>query len=71
VKKLLTVEQLSELIQVSPKTIYQWTHIRFIPFYKFPKGIRFSEDQILHWLEKRKIKGRSTFRIECNINQGI
>ena len=41
-EKLLTVEQLSALLQTSRRTIYDWTHTGFIPYYKFPKGIRFS-----------------------------
>ena len=53
-EKLLTIQQLSELIQVRPKTIYQWTRIGSIPFYKFPKGIRFRENQVFQWLEKKK-----------------
>lgn len=32
-----------------------------------PKGVKFREDQVLHWLEKRKIKGRSTARIKHDI----
>ena len=28
-EKLLTIKELSELIQVSPKTIYSWTHLGY------------------------------------------
>lgn len=63
-EKLLTIQQLSELIQVSPKTIYQWTHIGFVPFYKFPKGIRFREKDINDWLNKKRQNGRSLYKIQ-------
>lgn len=45
-ERLLTIRQLSELIQVSPKTIYQWVHIGYILHYKFLKGIRFREKDV-------------------------
>lgn len=61
--KLLTIQQLSEYLQVSPKTIYQWTHIGFIPYYKFPKGVRFREEEILNWMVKRRNKGRQTYKL--------
>lgn len=63
-EKLLTIKQLSALIQVSPKTIYQWIHIGFIPCYKLPKGVRFREQEICDWLKRRRKTGRSAFRIE-------
>lgn len=49
-EKLLTIQQLSELIQVSPKTIYQRIHIGFIPCYKLSKGIRFNVLEVEQWL---------------------
>ncbi|NQS89759.1 helix-turn-helix domain-containing protein [Patescibacteria group bacterium] len=63
-ERLLTIQQLSELIQYSPKTIYQWVHIGFVPHVKFPKGIRFKESQIMTWLRSKDKKGRSCYRIQ-------
>ncbi len=63
VEKLLTIDQLSELIQVSRKTIYQWTHTGFIPHYKFPKGVRFKISEVESWLKLRRQKGRYTYKI--------
>lgn len=67
-KKLLTVQDLSDLLQVSPKTIYQWTHTGFVPHYRFPKGIRFSQEKIERWLANRAVKGRSTLKIELPLD---
>ena len=58
-EKLLTIQQLSEILQVSPKTIYQWTHMGIIPHYKLPKGVRFSQDRIKRWIAKKEKKRRS------------
>ena len=66
-EKLLTIQQLSELIQVSRNTIYEWTHISFIPHYKFPKGVRFRVSDIEKWLKDKKRKGRNTREIKINI----
>ena len=63
-EKLLTVEQLSELISISRSTIYEWTHCGFIPHYKLPKGVRFKEAEIDAWLLKRRRIGRSVLKME-------
>ena len=61
-ERLLTVQELSELIQVSRSTIYEWTHIGYIPHYKFPKGIRFRLKEIETWLKHIRRKGRNSYR---------
>jgi excisionase family DNA binding protein len=64
VEKLLTLHQLSELIQVSPRTIYEWTHINFVPHYKLPKGVRFKISEIEKWIKNKKVKGRLAYRLD-------
>ena len=63
VEKPLTIRQLSELIQISRSTLYEWTRSGFIPPYKFPKGVKFKASEIENWLGKRKRKGRSQHRL--------
>jgi len=63
-EKLMTVKDLSEWLQVSKSTIYQWTHAEFIPHYKMPKGVRFKPSDVEKWLNKRKKKGRATYKID-------
>jgi len=67
VEKLLTVEQLSDLIQISRSTLYEWTHTGFIPHYKLPKGVRFKSAEIEAWLEKRRKKGRSLYKLDSSL----
>jgi excisionase family DNA binding protein len=57
-KKLLTPEDLSDILQVKLSTIYYWTHIGEIPFLKIGKALRFREDEILIWLRKKEAKNR-------------
>ena len=62
-EKLLTIEQLSELIQVSKSTIYHWTHTGYVPHYKLPKGLRFRGSEIEYWIKRKQHKGRDQYRI--------
>ncbi len=61
-EKLLTVQQLSELIQASPRTIYNWVHIGYIPYYKVSGFVRFRAEQIEGWLRKKRRRGRTSMR---------
>lgn len=63
-EKLLKVEELCDLLQVSRSTVYEWTHIGFIPHYKFPNSIRFKGSDIEYWLKNRKVKGRYKLKLD-------
>jgi len=60
-EKLLTIQQLGDILQVSKRTIYDWVHAGFIPCYKFPKGVRFRDTEVEKWLKRRKKKGRCQY----------
>jgi len=66
--KLLTAKQLSELLQIDLSTVYLWTHTEFIPCYRIGRSVRFKEDQVMRWLEKRRQQGRATFKREVVTN---
>ncbi len=55
-EKLLKVEEVCDLLQVSRSTIYEWTHVQYIPHYKFAKVVRFKKDEIERWLKRKKRK---------------
>lgn len=65
-ERLLKINDIADLLQVSRRTIYDWIHVGFIPHYRFPKGIRFREVEIERWLKKRLKKGRSTYKKQLN-----
>ena len=58
--RLLNVKQLSEMLNVKPKTIYGWTHKDKIPYYKLEGSLRFNLDEIQKWIKskKNKVRGR-------------
>lgn len=53
-KKLIDIKQLSEHLGISVMTIYSWTSMRVIPFYKIGRLVKFDEAEIDKWLEGRK-----------------
>lgn len=49
-KQLLTTEQMAEVLQVSPRTIYTMRSTQKIPFIKIGDCVRFDGTQVLHAL---------------------
>ena len=58
-ERLLTPQELSELLRVKLSTIYKWTHYEYIPHKKVGRFLRFRESEVERWLEKRSCKGRA------------
>lgn len=55
-EKLLTVQDICELLQVKRSTVYEWTHCELIPHYNLPKGARFRLLEIDQWLKNKSKK---------------
>lgn len=53
--KLMNITQLSEVINVKKKTIYDWTHKGLIPYIKIGRLVRFDINDIEKWLKHRKM----------------
>ena len=52
--KLLDISQLSEIINIKKKTIYDWTHKGLIPYIKVGRLLRFDLNDIERWLKSNK-----------------
>jgi prophage regulatory protein len=61
--KLLTPQQIADVLGVQKSTIYQWTHQGYIPHVKLGKLVRFREKAVMEWVEKRSEPGRMTRRL--------
>jgi len=59
-EQLLTPQQIADKLSVKLSTIYNWSHIGFIPHIKLGGALRFDEAQVIRWLERRSIAGRLT-----------
>lgn len=55
---LVTVKVISEMLMVSPSTIYQWAETSSIPCYKIKGALRFSENEVLDWIKNCKREPR-------------
>lgn len=54
-EKLLTVKQAAEILEINPKTLYQWRWFRkHLPFVKVGKSLRVSEKDLMEFIEKRR-----------------
>ena len=49
--KLLTVRDVSAIIQAKPSTVYAWAETGRIPCHKLNGLLRFAEDEILAWIK--------------------
>lgn len=56
--KLLTPQEIADLLGVKKSTIYSWTHQGFIPFVKAGRLLRFRQSEVISWVAKRADKGR-------------
>ncbi len=52
--KLVDISQLSEIINIKKKTIYDWTHKGLIPYVKVGRLLRFDLNDIERWLKSNK-----------------
>ncbi len=52
--QFLTVEEVAELLRVSPRSIYDWLSQRPIPFHKAGRRTIFLLDEILLWTTERR-----------------
>lgn len=55
IEKLLDIIEISQLIGISPSTIYKMTHKKRIPFVKVGRLVKFEPSKIMEWLEKNSI----------------
>ena len=60
----LTADEVANLLKVNKSTIYQWTHIDFIPFVKVGRLVRFKPDAVMKWVDATEIRGRKNRKYE-------
>ncbi len=56
----LTVRNVSELLNVSEKTVYRWINERHLPGYRLSGQYRFNRAELLEWATANKINVSST-----------
>ena len=53
---LLTTDEVSEMLRISPRTIEKWVRQRRIPYLKVGRCVRFYRADVIKWLDKRFVK---------------
>jgi len=61
--KLLTIKELSEILKVKVKTIYQWAELGQIPCIKLNGCLRFDLADINAWINNSKKSPHSEYNI--------
>jgi excisionase family DNA binding protein len=62
-EQLLTVKQLAQLLNVSARTLRDWTLKRKIPFLKINGAVRFSAPAIAQWVIAEGSNGNTNVKI--------
>ena len=57
-KKLVTIKEVSEMLNVRPSWIRSAIFKKEIPYIKIGNHVRFEEADLLEWIERSKIKRR-------------
>jgi excisionase family DNA binding protein len=71
-KTFLDVGQVAEMLGLSTATIRKWVLIRYIPYQKLGRAVRFSVPEIRAWVKNRTVKpaeGQSIL-FETSRNEG-
>ncbi len=50
----LTMDDVARLLHLAPRTVYNWTVDKKVPFYKIRGSIRFKRSDLETWIEKGK-----------------
>ena len=53
--ELVTEEELSQLLKVTPRHLYNWRARGVIPYFKLGRVVRYRVGEVLAALEKRRI----------------
>lgn len=55
--QMITIEELAEMLKVSPRTIYRMLEKEELPFaIKIQGSWRFKEEDVMSWLESQKME---------------
>jgi len=59
--KLITIKEVSEILNIKPSTLYQWAELGQIPCIKLNGALRFDMDDIKKWVDSCKKVATSSY----------
>jgi len=63
-EKLLTVNDICDILQVKKGLVYKWVHYGYVPYVKIGNVLRFKESKIEKWVSRREKRGRKALKLE-------
>ncbi len=67
--QLLTINEVSEKIGFSPRTIYDWAASGKIPHHRIHGRLRFDESKIEVWLSYKEVKTKKQVQLTPALQQ--
>ena len=64
IETFLTSAQVAELLGLSVATIRKWVLMRYIPFRKIGRAVRFSASEIQEWAKDKAVRPAAIFQNE-------
>ena len=58
-KELMTADELSDKLRLSPKTLYAWAAQGRVPYVRIGGALLFPKRQIIEWLRERNYRPRN------------
>ena len=56
--KLMTTDEVADLLNVRPSTIRKWVHLEQIPVVRLGRAVRFRADALEKWVNERSQQPR-------------
>ena len=69
-ERLLTIDELSDKLQIGKSTIYRWVQCDFVPYFKIGGVLRFEETAVRRWLMKRSCAGSTRLSAVIDNSRG-
>lgn len=63
----LSIEKVSEFLQIPIATLYDYTHKKKIPFSKVGRKLLFSKKELLEWMKSNRKRTKQEMEIEAEI----
>jgi excisionase family DNA binding protein len=63
--KLMTTDEVADLLSVKESTIRKWVHLKQIPVVRLGRAVRFSHETIEDWI-KEKTEKEQTWDRQCH-----
>lgn len=54
-KEMVSIDEISNYLDVEVSTVYAWVHTRQIPYYKIGRLVKFKLKEIEQWVDEKRV----------------